>query len=89
MPNFMQETRKNYSAVLAAEPERTHGREFIGSFRSLTPGNQKSLESILGQNLKEMEFSGQKLQFFCRFFAKKGPILNFGQKNKTDNFLHL
>ena len=27
MPNFMQETRKNYSAVLAAEPERTDALE--------------------------------------------------------------
>ena len=45
MPNFMQETRKKYSTVLAAEPERTHARthgsEFIGSFRKLKlPGNQ-------------------------------------------------
>ena len=35
----MQETRKNYSAVLAAEPERTDARtdggEFKGSFQSL------------------------------------------------------
>ena len=36
MYNFMQKIRKNYSAVLAVEPERadghTHGSEFIGSF---------------------------------------------------------
>ena len=46
MPNFMQETRKIDSAVLAVEPEptdaRIHGSEFIGSFRKLKlPGNQK------------------------------------------------
>ena len=48
-PTSCKKTEKNYSAVLAAEPERTHARthrrthgsEFIGSFRKLKlPGNQ-------------------------------------------------
>ena len=53
----MQETWKNYSAVLAAEPERTDARtdgsEFIGSFRSLTPGNQLDKNSTSSRTIRD------------------------------------
>ena len=88
MPNFMQETRKKYSAVLAAEPEptharthgRTHGSEFIGSFRKLKlPGNQ------LRKRLEEM---GQKEHFLPKT-TKFWPKSRKREFSPKQNFRHI
>ena len=73
-PTSCKKPEKNYSLVLAAEPERTHGLtdggEFKGSFPSLkTPENQKGFQSKLGQMVQEMLILG----YFWWFYTTRPP----------------
>ena len=90
----MQETRKNYSAVLAAEPERTHGRtdartdaqEWIYRFLPEVKTSGEPITKIRNIPSTDWKKMAENLQILAKH-GQKDENENFRQKSETSQIL--